>query len=685
MRKLPMPSPEITENIKNAYSTLKSNLEGFEPRRHQNFMVSEIAKAISGDNENKFIVVEAGTGTGKSLGYLMSAIPVAKALGKKIVISTATVALQEQLETKDLPAYNNLIEPVNFVLAKGKSRYCCGVKLDRMIYSKSGDTDAPLLDFKPTDADIKRLHELAEDLDGGKWSGDRDSLKFPIRDQLWNTIASDSHICKPNKTHYKCSFFQARSKMNDADVIIANHNLVIADLNLGGGIILPEQEECIYVFDEAHHLPDIIRESTSCSFSISTSKQWLDNMIKTTKKLGKPLPLFGKKLINLSEYKDDLSSLMIQSETIVRQLDFTDGTFRFKQGVLFDSLEQLVKESSSLTRNICSILDKALDELKDSDLSEPEKDRIGTDLSFFRSRIRNVNDVLVLCQNEYGTTPCAKWVASKEGKFSLHASTLDPSLFLKPNLFERAFACVMTSATISTLGNFDFFKLETGIPQESVFTRLGSPFDYENIAELHVPNMSETPNTSEYTAGVIKHLKEYLFDGKHKGHLVLFTSYSQMNQVLDVIRVDIEKAGFNLGVQGEGSRNAILKEHKLNIEEGKTSILMGTNGLSEGLDLVGEYLESLVIVKLPFSVPNDPISEAYSELISSRGGNPFFEVSLPETSRKLIQSAGRLIRTKKDKGRCIILDNRIHTKRYGKSLINSLPPFKKVGFEFPTT
>ena len=253
-------------------------------------MVSEVTKAICGDNANNFIVVEAGTGTGKSLGYLMSSIPVAKALEKKIVISTATVALQEQLEGKDLPAYSSLIEPVEFILAKGKSRYCCAEKLDRMVFADEKSADQPLLDFKITESDKEVLARLADDLDSGVWSGDRDSLKKPIRTQLWETIASDSHTCKPNNVHSKCPFYKARASMNKADVIIANHNLVIADLNLGGGVILPDPEECIYVFDEAHHLPDIIRDSTSCNFSLSASKQWLDSMIKTTKKYKKQLP-----------------------------------------------------------------------------------------------------------------------------------------------------------------------------------------------------------------------------------------------------------------------------------------------------------------------------------------------------------------------------------------------------------
>lgn len=541
-----MPSPEVIKKIKESYSTLKSNLDGFEPRPHQNYMVAEIAKAISGDNKNNFIVVEAGTGTGKSLGYLMSTIPVAQALGKKIVISTATVALQEQLEQKDLPAYNNLIEPVNFVLAKGKSRYCCAIKLDRMVYSEAGSPDAPLLDFKLTDGDRDRLLSLANELDNGSWSGDRDSLKLPISDQLWNTIASDSHVCKPNKTHYKCPFYRARSEMDKADVIIANHNLVIADLNLGGGIILPEQEECIYVFDEAHHLPSIIRESTACSFSMTSSKQWLDSMIKTTKKFHKQLPGFGSKHQKLSQDKEDLVELLTQGEIIARTLNFEDDSYRFSRGLIPEALASIFDDSHKVALNVASNIDKAINELKESDLKEADKDRIGTDLSFFRARINNICEVLLLFNTDYAKTPCAKWVLKKEDKIIISASTLDPSLFLKPNLFEKAYACVMTSATISTLNNFDFFKLETGIPDESEFIRLGSPFDYKNNAELYIPDMNEFPNSPQYTDGVIRELEKSLLEEKYKGHLVLFTSYYQMNQVLDKLRSQIEKKEFIL-------------------------------------------------------------------------------------------------------------------------------------------
>jgi ATP-dependent DNA helicase DinG len=204
---------------------------------------------------------------------------------------------------------------------------------------------------------------------------------------------------------------------------------------------------------------------------------------------------------------------------------------------------------------------------------------------------------------------------------------------------------------------------------------LASPFDYQNQAELLIPAMQYEPQAPQFTEYLIEILPKYLED--NKANLVLFSSYWQMNQVADALNADFIKRGWALQVQGESSRAEILKKHKKLIDKQKTSILFGTGSFSEGLDLPGELLENLIITKIPFGVPTSPVEQAHSEYIEKKGGNPFMQITVPDASKKLIQSVGRLLRKERDSGRVTILDRRLVTKRYGQALIDSLPPFKR--------
>ncbi len=668
-----MPSEIIAKSVQNAYKALKESLPDFEPRSHQNYMVGQITKALSGDFENKVIVVEAGTGTGKSLGYLMSAVSVAKNEGKHVLISTATVALQEQLIDKDLPFYNDHIEPINYEIAKGKGRYCC---LERLAAVVSGSGDVTF-DFKPTPEDKAVFDKLNDLLNSGAWDGDRDSLKDPVEDKLWSAIASGAHTCK-GKRHIGCPFHQARKNLGKADIIVANHALVAADLSLGGGIILPEQEATIYVFDEAHHLPNIIRDAHAGSFNLSGSVTWVANFYSYVEHNRSPFELSNKDLDELAHIREDMSIALDELEHMFVQYEFKDKVFRFKSGVIPDesrhAFENLKTTVFELRRFIQRI--KAYLEANEDTFSPQQHDQFESDINFHFYRLLNILEVTDQFLTDDGT-PLAKWLTvSEDNRVGIHSSLLDASDTIKKGLLEVAAGVVMTSATLSTLGNFEYFKMLSGVPDESTFVRLGSPFDYQENAELLIPQMKVDPSSQAFTGEVIDKLDEYLFDKSYESHLVLFSSYKQMNDVADQLKDKIKANGIQFGIQGKGARNRLINKHKKTIDNGERSILFGVQGFSEGLDLKGKYLTQLVVVKIPFSVPTEPIDEAYAELVSSRGGNPFMEISVPEASRKMIQSVGRLIRTKQDKGRCIILDVRMATKRYGKSMLKDLPPFK---------
>ncbi|EJG0764879.1 ATP-dependent DNA helicase DinG [Vibrio parahaemolyticus O5:K30] len=668
-----MPSEAIVKSVQQAYKSLKESLPDFEPRSHQNYLVGEVTKAISGDNENNIIVAEAGTGTGKSLGYLMAAIPVAKHLGKHVVVSTATVALQEQLIDKDLPFYRDHIEHIDFDIAKGKGRYCCVERLQGIV---TGNGDVTF-DFKPTHEDREIYKKLFADLKSGEWKGDRDSLKKPIEDKLWSVIASGAHTCK-GKRHAMCPFHVARRQLSKANVIVANHALVAADLSLGGGIILPEQDDTIYVFDEAHHLPNIIRDAHAGSFSLSGSTTWVMNMYTYIERHASVLNVSSEELQELAMVRDDFAMTLDEMENVFKQCPFTDKVFRFKNGVISNSDYEKFNDLKSALKKLRKRIGRVKTYLEENEesFSSADYDQFNSDINFHYYRLDNIHDVTNQFLND-DETPLAKWLTiTEDNRVSVHSSLLDASETIKSSLLDAAHAVVMTSATLSTLGNFEYFKLLSGVPDESKFIRLSSPFDYPNNAELLIPQMNVNPSSREFTNALIEKLDEYLFDENYESHLVLFSSYKQMNEVAEQLKAKIEASKVTFGIQGKGARNRIISKHKEAIDKGGRSILFGTQGFSEGLDLKGKYLTQLVVTKIPFSVPTEPIDEAYAELVSTRGGNPFMEISVPEASRKMIQSVGRLIRTKRDTGRCIILDERIATKNYGKSILKDLPPFK---------
>ncbi|MGL4829000.1 MAG: ATP-dependent DNA helicase DinG, partial [Vibrio sp.] len=281
-----MLTKNIQDSIRSSYQNLQSQLENFIPRRAQNYLVAEIAKTLCGTyhKSTRMLVAEAGTGIGKSLSYLMAVIPVAVANRRKVVISTATVALQEQLISKDLPLFRRISEQrFSFILAKGRQRYCCSERLT--VACGADDSQIALFETKPKPQDTELLTELYAALSQGKWDGDRDAWPAPINDELWSLIVSDKHSCNGSfSAHRHCPFQKARSELDKVDVIIANHSLVMADADLGGGVILPAPEETIYVFDEAHHLPTVARDHSSAAATLKGAASWLEKLNQSISK-----------------------------------------------------------------------------------------------------------------------------------------------------------------------------------------------------------------------------------------------------------------------------------------------------------------------------------------------------------------------------------------------------------------
>ncbi|MEH0666264.1 ATP-dependent DNA helicase DinG [Vibrio scophthalmi] len=687
-----MIASKIQNSIRHSYQSLQHQLENFVPRRAQNYLVAEIAKTLCGEyhKSNRMIVAEAGTGIGKSLSYLMAVIPVALFNNRKVVISTATVALQEQLINKDLPLYRRLSDrEFSFILAKGRGRYCCAEKLYTACGADGGQM--AMFESKPKKKEIELLELMHTKLAQNKWNGDRDAWPKPIPDHLWQMIVSDKHSCNTSlPAHRQCPFQKARAELDKVDVIIANHSLVMADADLGGGVILPEPENTFYVFDEAHHLPHVARDHASAAASCKGAASWLEKLNQSVTKFA---GLADEKRVARfkNELQDSIAQLIPTLAKLPAQFDtqaFEDRHYRFEHGELptwlFEQAKELKTYSVKGAQAVAKVADLISERVKDGEIANRLAEPALAELGFYIQRFDNLAQVWRLMAEptrEKGA-PLARWLSlhpEREGDVIVNVSPLEVGWQLDQQIWSRCVGAVLTSATLRALNSFSFFCRQAGVSEKEEdgvrFLALSSPFDYANQAELVIPAMKMEPQAPQFTEYLIEILPNWIED--KQANLVLFSSYWQMNQVAEALSSEFVKKGWALQIHGQESRSEILKKHKTLVQCGKTSILFGTGSFSEGLDLPGDLLTNLVITKIPFAVPTSPVERSHAEYIERKGGNPFMQISVPEASKKLIQSVGRLLRKERDSGRVVILDRRLVTKRYGSALLNSLPPFKR--------
>ena len=687
-----MLSEPLKKTIRKIHQHVANNLPDYRTRSSQNYLVAEIAKTLAGEYHKKqrICVIEAGTGTGKSLAYCLGALPLALAQKKKLVISTATVALQEQLIAKELPFFKSHSGlDFKFDLVKGRQRYICGHKLHNAV---NGDSQSQM-EFMPTlssplsDMEGKCLKQLYDAYVNKKWQGDRDSWADSIPDKVWGLIACDKHACQRQmKAHQTCPFQLARQRLMQMDVLVINHSLLLADLDLGGGKILPEPDNTIYVIDEAHHLAHITRDFSSAAATIKGTIEWLDKLVKFSGKMAKVL--VGQKAIGqnfkLADSLNDANKNLKAVRDILDNADFEyskDDTYRFEHGEIPASLHNKAKDISDATLDALRCLNKMHDTLvqdvSDGDIKPYIADPVLGESGQHINRLEQLNKLWFSYAVKGEGTPHARWIKRLEYKnhhdHLLSDCPIEVGYYLKDKLWNQCAGAVLCSATLTALGSFDHFAYESGLKNEEgvKYIKVPSPFDYPNQATLHIPTSSVEPTNKDFSDHLAKVLPNHL--NKQQANLVLFASYWQMDHVVKALRAK----NIDILVQGEMSREALLKAHIKNIDNHQGSILFGTQSLSEGLDLPGKYLENLVITKIPFAVPTSPIEEAQAEFVQSKGGNPFLSITVPDAAKKLVQSCGRLLRKESDQGTITILDRRLVTKRYGKAMLDTLPPFNR--------
>jgi len=671
-----MLSDQLKQQIRDVHQRLKQQLPDYQPRPGQNQMVAEVANIIAGSfhSYDRVGLIEAGTGTGKSLAYLIAAVPSARFYKKKLVIATATVALQEQLVRKDLPFFQqHSAIKLDFCLVKGRQRYACMHKLQRQLHQPD------LFAVKAQANELNQLAALYQQWQSGQWSGDRDSLDQPLSDPLWHAISADPVQCP--RSHQQCPFHQARQQVEQADLLVVNHALLLADLDAGGGI-LPAPEDCIYVIDEAHHLPDSGRELFAAQCQLHVPERWLEKLARLSKSLHGVLPQSGASSLcfQLDELTAELDKQLRQLERQVQAQPWltTTPSHRFTDALLPDWMQRLADPMAELAGKLSGCVEKLQQLVSEAETEHKVATKLTVplhqELAVLQHKAQNQSELWQLYsvpQHKQATQ--ARWLEISD-QISAHACPLSVSFLLEDLLFSQAYACILCSATLTTLNSFDYAINELGLKSHQGLRTLtvNSPFAYQQKASLVLAAMQADPTDEAFTTELISALPRFL--DKTQGHLVLFASYWQMQQVAEGLRKD----GWSLLVQGEASRQALLDLHQQKITGGQGSILFGTQSFSEGLDLPGQLLTNLVITKLPFAVPSSPFEEALAEAITKRGGNAFLQQTVPATARKLVQACGRLLRKEQDHGRVVIMDKRLLTKSYGKAMLNALPPFTRI-------
>ncbi len=706
-----MLTDKLKKVIRQSYKAIGENLKHFNPRKQQTFLIAEIAKTLAGEyNKNrKIITIEAGTGTGKSLAYSLGAIPLALARDKKVCISTATVALQEQLVDKDLPFLKTHAElKFDFALVKGRQRYVCRQKLTQAVASDSPQAGFTFAE-KPKASDIRTLNAMHKALTDGSWHGDIDSWKTPIAHHIWSQVQSDKHSClKTLSEHHHCPFHKARETMEQAHVLVVNHSLLLADLELGGGRILSSPEETFYVIDEAHHLPKVTRDHSSANITLRGAIDWLTKLRETGDKMAK-LIKSQRAISPALKLSDDCQDLLIEMQKVLTFIDNNanvyflekatssshsnfkqndEQVYRFDNGIIPKILKNWAEDCNELSKKCLSSLNKLysslIESVKDGETQMYLAEPVLSEAGFMLQRLENLTSLWFMYAKSDSdkAAPMARWLQKQEPSktsarqdYLICASPIEVGFMLEDKLWSQCEGAVLCSATLLALNSFDHFRFQAGLKNNdgSQYQQVTSPFDFQNNAQLVIAKMNNEPSANEFTDELIEKLPNYLAQGN--ASLVLFSSYWQMEKVANALR---DKNNLDIAVQGEHSRQHIIESHKKRCDDNQTSIIFGTQSFSEGLDLPGNYLNNLIITKLPFSVPTSPVEQAQAEYISAKGGNPFMSLSVPDTSKKLVQACGRLLRNERDEGVITLMDKRVVTKRYGKQLLDSLPPFERV-------
>jgi ATP-dependent DNA helicase DinG len=685
----------LKTRIRETYAALRDSTPGFTTRRAQSQMIGVVSRALG--TSGGVGVIEAPTGVGKSLGYLTAGVPIALAAGKKLVISTGTVALQAQLVERDIPAFLKATGiTASVALAKGRTRYLCTRNVAELQgeaasqESMFGDEGA-LYERPLTPADTALATRLARLFTDSQWNGDLDAAPEQVSPTLRSRITTNAAGCAGRRCSYasQCPVLKARSNVREAQIVVTNHALLLSTLALGdndnGQPLIAPPGQMLLVLDEGHHVAGV-------AIGQGAARLALDDMSRRTSRL-QTLVAATYRMVD----KDTISQLhpneaIELAVNVSRQLkafrDALDAAWtpdpaerepqwRAPNGRLPRDWSPAIEALADDTRGLLNWVTAAAPLVNKSKQDDATKERVQRNLGMALEMVQAQYDLWAGWRREDpdGVPPMARWMTrDRDGDLVCHCSPVSAAQVLRQLLWQEVDSVVMTSATLTGGNGFTALAIDTGLPEHAETVSLGSPFDLAGQAQLVVPKFPVAPDDREgHPQEVARYLVRELDWGK--GSMVLFTSRWKMEKVADLLPVTQRN---RVLVQGEGNKSQIIGEHLRRIGAGEGSVLFGLNSFGEGLDLPGAACTTVVITQVPFAVPTDPQTATLSEWLESRGHNAFTLIAIPHALRMLTQFAGRLIRTSTDTGRVVILDSRLLTRRYGRQIIDALPPFARV-------